>query len=290
MRVRFIFSIALLLAFLFTAGLVAQESELPSVLISAWGKVEEGEYDEISITGSGKIVGDIIAREVRIGGHCEADANIEVEILSVSGTSEVKGNIKAGIFNLAGFLDQTGNLEIGEGELLGTLKVDGMFFPGRLILRGSVKAAGIEGGEIDSRGSIDVSEDIDLGSLRSVGSLNVPGTLSAERIEILLGGPCNINEIKGKKINVQLSKRAGRYGWTPRNRLTAGSIEGDEIYLERVTAGLVKGNNVKIGPGSIIDRVEYTDSIKVDPKAEVGEQVKMEKVIEEPTEEPQEPE
>jgi len=53
--------------------------------------------------------------------------------------------------------------------------------------------------------------------------------------------------------------------------LTAESIEGDRVYLESTQADVVRGREVSIGPSCRIRRVEYSQSLQVDPTAEVAE-------------------
>ncbi|MGA8943178.1 MAG: hypothetical protein WB502_10735, partial [Thermoactinomyces sp.] len=53
--------------------------------------------------------------------------------------------------------------------------------------------------------------------------------------------------------------------------LSADVIEGDEIELEYTRAKVVRGKNVKIGPGCKVDLVEYQDSYDADSDAEVKE-------------------
>ncbi|MGL6174998.1 MAG: hypothetical protein ACRC1P_10380 [Cellulosilyticaceae bacterium] len=53
------------------------------------------------------------------------------------------------------------------------------------------------------------------------------------------------------------------------------AIEGDRVILNYVKAELVSGIDVVIGDLCIIDRVEYSGSIKISPKAVVNEVVKL---------------
>jgi hypothetical protein len=46
-------------------------------------------------------------------------------------------------------------------------------------------------------------------------------------------------------------------------------IEGDDVYLEGTHADVVRGRSVCIGPGSRIGNVEYSESLAIDPEAEV---------------------
>ena len=43
-------------------------------------------------------------------------------------------------------------------------------------------------------------------------------------------------------------------------RLTAETIEGDVVWLENTTAKVVRGKNVTVGPGCVVDLVEYAES------------------------------
>jgi len=52
-------------------------------------------------------------------------------------------------------------------------------------------------------------------------------------------------------------------------------IEADEISLEATVAKMVRGKRVTIGPGCRIDQVEYTESLQIDPKSVVREQVRV---------------
>ncbi|WJH34862.1 hypothetical protein N6H14_01395 [Paenibacillus sp. CC-CFT747] len=54
------------------------------------------------------------------------------------------------------------------------------------------------------------------------------------------------------------------------NMLNADLIEGTLVNVEYTRARLIRGNRVVIGPHCEVERVEYTESLTVDPSASVG--------------------
>ncbi|MEE0880574.1 MAG: hypothetical protein UIL36_03100, partial [Turicibacter sp.] len=65
-----------------------------------------------------------------------------------------------------------------------------------------------------------------------------------------------------------------RYNIEELPRLIANEIEGDDLDLMLTEAKVVRGDCVKIGPGSIIDVVEYSSAIEIDKTAKVLQKVR----------------
>jgi len=61
----------------------------------------------------------------------------------------------------------------------------------------------------------------------------------------------------------------------PSSIMNVNSIEGDRIRIDHINADLICGGEVIIGDLCLIDRVEYSKSIKISPKAVVNEVVKL---------------
>ncbi|MGL5712059.1 MAG: hypothetical protein ACRCX2_03500 [Paraclostridium sp.] len=54
-----------------------------------------------------------------------------------------------------------------------------------------------------------------------------------------------------------------------------GKLEGDNITLENCEARVVRGKNIEIGKNCNIKNVEYSGSIKIDPKSKVEKSYKI---------------
>ena len=76
----------------------------------------------------------------------------------------------------------------------------------------------------------------------------------------------NIGKMSGRKITVGRK----RISILIKRRLTASSIEGDEIFLEYVTCPYVRGRSVIIGKGCNIGTLEYSESLSASPKSKIG--------------------
>ena len=99
--------------------------------------------------------------------------------------------------------------------------------------------------------------------------------MSADIIDIKVYGTCSAKEIGGEKITVRspqgFQSITQIFTFWAEKRLTADTIEGDDVYLEGVTAKTVRGRNVTIGTDCKIDVVEYSDNYSRTDGAMVGE-------------------
>lgn len=112
--------------------------------------------------------------------------------------------------------------------------------------------------------------------------------LNSENIDIKIGGFCYVKEIGCEKILVRIGKLSNAFSriiqffYTSisgknlrNNKLVAQSIEGNDVNLEHTEVEIIRGKSVRIGQGCVVGKVEYSDSISIDPDAKVKETVKL---------------
>jgi cytoskeletal protein CcmA (bactofilin family) len=226
-----------------------------SVRISGSGTAAGGAYEEVVISGSGTITGDV-----------------EADRLKISGSGEVEGNVKAGSFRASGSARVDGDLETDDGKCSGACTIAGAVTAKAFRASGSANVSGdLRGGQVEVSGSGEFGGDVEAEQFRSSGAFEVKGLLNADRVAIALGGHSRAREIGGEEIVViRRSVGFGLFRWgTGSATLEAQAIEGDDVYLEGTHADVVRGRRVKIGPGSRIGTVEYSESLAIDPEAEV---------------------
>ena len=225
------------------------KEEKQSITIRGAGSVGGGTYGRIHVYGSGTVQG-----------------NTEAEAVVVWGAGEFEGDLRAGEMAVRGAAEIAGALRVDRLKCAGALEVSGAF----------------EGGEITVFGALECGDSLQAEAIRIRGAIEVDGLLSGDRVEIHLGGKCQVGEIGGERIEVYprsvgrdrtIMESIVRLFGTHRTdrRLIAEVIEGDEVRLERTTARVVRGRRVSIGSGCRIDRVEYRDGLDVHPDAVVGE-------------------
>jgi len=240
-----------------------------SASISGAGTISAGTYTRVSISGAGKVIGDIVAEELKISGAGKVAGRAEVREIVTSGSAAFASDVIADEMRVSGSARIDGQARVKELKCSGTFKVE----------------KGITAEYVKVSGSLRVGGDAESEIFKASGGFKIEGLLSADRIEIRLGGHCYAREIGGERIEVR------RGGWREKGILLDGlvklftgggtaaletkQVEGDEIELEDTQAEVVRGKKVVIGPGCRIGRVEYSESLKVAPDAVVKERVKV---------------
>jgi cytoskeletal protein CcmA (bactofilin family) len=218
--------------------------------INGVGSSSGGSYNFVQINGKGDINGDL-----------------ECDELQVNGLGCVHGNVKTGSARTAGKSEIDGNLDGQE------IIIDGMTEIG-----GSIKAD-----KVENRGMLKVNKDCGSESFRSQGGFTIGGLLNAGKIDIELYVSSSAREIGGEEIQIRAGTAFGLKKFLNSifpaiqfNRgLSADSIEGDSVYLENATVKVVRGRDVKIGPGCQIGTVEYRNTFHKDGSATIKEDRKI---------------
>ena len=257
--------------------------------ISDAGVLSGGEYEEVQISGSVKIEGGVRCRTFLGSGAVKGEGELSCEEkLVASGSTEFDGSIRA-----------------GNALVTGSLKCAALSVEAEARLSGSVNLEGkLSGGDIwVSGGSLRAGEGIEAESFHFSGSgygpntfgskLDCEGLLNAETVKMTLGqGHYSVSAIGGGTVTVKGAKEEGPFspfggfpgftpfgapwGKPPQGSLNVTeSIEADRVELENTVCPLVTGRTVKIGKGCKIGTVRYSESLDLDPKAQVEKQEKL---------------
>lgn len=215
---------------------------------------------DFAMSGMGRTGGGDFHR-VEMEGVSTVDGDLDCYSFKMNGLATVKGSVRAE--------------ERFEGN--GKLKVEGpitaaaMKLEGQITVRGSVQCDVFEGS-----GYMKVHGDCSTNRCDVRGALAVDGVLSANELHVWLEGPFRAEAIRCRELRVKHThgKTLKRLlnsilPATWQTQLRAEYIEGDEIELRETTAALVRGRRVSIGPGCVIDRVEYESELIVHPDAVV---------------------
>ena len=239
--------------------------ERQSASVSGSGNLSGGMYSRISISGSGKVNGDVV-----------------VEELKISGSGKVNGKTEAGQITVSGSGAFADAVLVEEMRVSGSGKVEGDVHAKELKCSGSFNAkGGIASDYVKISGSLRSGGDVEADIFRASGGFEIEGLLSADKIEIHLGGRCRAKEIGGERIEVTRASSSLLAGLVRILGVGGGIsglettvIEADEILLEDTRADVVRVKSVVIGSGCRIGLVEYEKELRVESDAEVKEQKK----------------
>lgn len=231
-----------------------------NLIINGSGSYPGGCYDKIRIRGEGTIVNEVECSSFHVYGTSEAVENVKTGSVKVFGEAEVKMNLEAQDTLVMGTLMVGGRADLKKIKILGLLEV----------------GEGLTGDEANIKGSISVNGDVEYETFDSSGEFEIKGLLTADTITVgLRFGKSSAEEIGGGKITVKKRNNSLLPFGKETGTLVAKVIEGDEIYLENTEADIVRGNQVKIGPGCLIGVVEYRDDLTHDPRATIKTKTKV---------------
>lgn len=253
------------------------------IKISGAGSISGGIYNDVKISGAGTVNGDIDCINLKSSGSSDIKGNVSAKEIKISGASKINGNIITETIKVSGSTDITGNLEAVEVGISGGSKIGGDIKTKYIKVSGGTEIGGnLHGEEVNISGSVDIKKDCECESFSASGGFIVEGLLNAGKIDISLYGKCRTKEIGGEQINVRLSSNGEsiftkvlKSMFLSRRELITEVIEGDNIFLEATTAKIVRGNNVTIGEGCYIEKVEYSGEIKIVDGGKVVEQVRI---------------
>jgi cytoskeletal protein CcmA (bactofilin family) len=240
-------------------GMFGQQSDPKNPRIMGAGNLPGGKFESLTIQGAGKVTGSVEARSV-----------------SLSGASTIEGDVKARTFEAKGSSTVQGRIVADEITTGGALKAGG----------------GIKAGKFEAKGAFSAGGDVEAKTFRASGGFGVEGRIKADEIDIELNGRCHAKSLEGAEISVKRGSSAGSGAAVSVSvsghgavsvvtgsdgNLEVDSVEGDEVALEATKAKLVKGKRVSIGAGCEIERVKYTEELKVDEDAKVEKQERVSK-------------
>lgn len=236
--------------------------------ISGSGTVPSGEYEKISVSGSGRLRGLVRCTGFSSSGACVGDSLECTGDFRASGSASFSGSIKAENVSVSGGFSCGGNLTAVE----------------KIACSGSAKGGNnVKCDRLSVSGTLKVPGDVEVETVRVSGVLHCGGLLNAEDISIEFQQGMEIGSIGGSKISILMSKNRKAHARLPllssliktgTVRVTS-AIEGDEIALESVTCPRVTGRIVAIGEGCEIALVQYTQAVEISPNAKVGKTEKL---------------
>ncbi|MCO7127154.1 polymer-forming cytoskeletal protein [Sporolactobacillus shoreicorticis] len=240
---------------------MAEEKKNLSILGS--GSASGGCYEDVKISGSGKIQGDLICNSVTINGSGLIGGDVKAADVVISGSAVIEKRFIAESITVNGSCKAKGDVSGERIQISGRAKVLGAIHSERCTVSGILSVDG----------------DLEAEEFVAEGPVKIGGLCSAERIDMTLSGMashikeigCGILTVRRRFVPALLEPLLTAFG---RKKLIADTIEGDHIALEDTEAKVVRGNHVSIGAGCSIGRVYYKSEYKKDDKATVRSAVK----------------
>jgi cytoskeletal protein CcmA (bactofilin family) len=213
------------------------------------GSFSGGTYGDVTFNGSGTINGDVDAITYRVNGAGTSNGRVKAQSVTVNGTAGFNGEVQANEMTVNG----DANIRDGAGV-------------GRLIVKGNLSIGGsLAAHDVQLHGFIRMGGDCQAETFTGEGGFTVAGLLNAGNVDITVQAPSTVREIGGERIVVRqpvgsLNTLTSLLTVFAEKRLTVETIEGDVVWLENTSAKVVRGKQVTLGQGCIVDLVEYAET------------------------------
>lgn len=225
--------------------------------VAGVGKIPSGNYENINISGFGTISGDIYTNKIEVSGKGKSSGEIECKTLYVSGTFKSKKNIKS-----------SEEINISGAAKFASIDCNYISVSGKITLDNSLNF-----NKVNMEGWLTVLENCQGQEFIVDGKVNIKGLLSADIIDISLRGKSYVKEIGGEEIVIKndggITVKIFGLSKTIMSYMECDLIEGDKINIENTRCKIVRGENVTIGEGCIIDKIECSGNLIIDERSKV---------------------
>lgn len=222
-----------------------------SLNISGSGSCCGGDYDQVDISGHGKVTGDLTCDVLHVSGMAKLMGNVACRRAQISGMGRICGTLETNELEISGKVDCESDV-IGEAvNISGMCKIDTALNTTKMLrIQGMVTTGG----------------DINGEQIISEGLVKCGGLMSCEKLTFTCRGVSRIREIGGSIVEVRGTDRAYMKLFSfllpstyREDKLVSDLIEGDEVSLEHCEVKVVRGKKVRIGEGCKIGLVEYSE-------------------------------
>lgn len=228
---------------------------MDNIRIMGEGTIGKGNFRKISVMGEGELLEDFSAEKLNVYGEAEIKRFFEIKKVRVMGELEARSNGKI-----------TEELSVyGEARFDKEIEINLLSIKGEVNIKENLKVK-----RTNILGGLNVDGNCDADQFNCKGEAVIKGLLNCDKANIELFGFSRINEIGGEIIKVKRGKKIikGRRG-----NLKATLIEADEIEIENTECDVIRGNNIIIGKGCCIKRVECTGTLVINKESEVLETI-----------------
>lgn len=226
-----------------------------NIRIMGEGTVGSGQFGKISVMGEAELLEEFSAENLNVYGEAQIKKIFKIKKVKVMGELEAldKGEI----------VDELN--VYGEAQFNKSVEINYLGIKGEVKIGENLKVT-----KTNILGELNVNGDCDAEEFNCRGEANIKGLLNCESANIELYGYSKINEIGGEKIKVK--KPSNIFG-RKRGSLKCFIIEADEIDIVNTECKIIRGNNIVIGKGCKIDKIECTGALIIDKNSEVKETV-----------------
>ena len=208
--------------------------------LSGSGKITQGEYDSIKISGSGTIEGPVNFETLKVSGSCKVrpDSVLEGNEMHISGSIHSQSDMKVNTVHISGSCHSEKDIRAHSLNISGSCHQQGKIYADEIYLSGSIKSSG----EVNA----------DFVEVSGIASLN---DLFGEKITFL---PANCNSF-------------GFFRFAKQRKLsTVKNIECTTLEAACLRCDTISAEHITLTDGCIVDHIQCDGTLSYDSTCQVG--------------------
>ncbi|WP_297517465.1 polymer-forming cytoskeletal protein [uncultured Clostridium sp.] len=230
-----------------------------SLEVKAFETVDGGSYNDVIMSGMGKIKGNIEATVVEVNGVGEITGDIKSESLMVAGSFTAdKEVVLEGMLNIKGTASFSKTLICEEIIVAGSLSVKGDIKFTDASISGALISRGIlTGDKVEVAGGVDMSSD-----------------LRVNYVNISFSEKSSVNDILADEVYIEtMEGKKGLFSKLKKTVFKCNEIRAEKVFVENTECKLIVADEVIIGENCKVEKVEYLEKFEFAKSSEVKETV-----------------
>lgn len=221
--------------------------------------VEGGDFTDVTISGVGKIKGDITARVIEVAGSGQIYGEINAESLMVAGTFIADKDIE---------LKNTLNVK-GTSNFSKNIICEDILVSGKMVTKGDIRFrdASIIG-TFSSKGIL-TGDKFDI-----LGGLDMSSDLRVNQILINFSEKSSCNDIIADDVKIRIIEgEKGLFSKFKKIIFKCNEIRAKRVFIENTECKLIVADEVVVGENCKIEKVEYVKKFEFAKSSEVKETI-----------------
>lgn len=208
--------------------------------INGSGKIAQGEYDSIKISGSGTIEGPVNFETLNVSGSCnvQPDSTLEGTEMHISGSIHSKSDIKVTTIHVSGSIHSEKDIKTHSLKISGSCHQQGKIYADEICLSGSIKSS---------------------------------GEVNADWVEI--SGIASLNDLFGEKITF-LAPGFDIFGFLrlarQRKLSTVKNIECTTLEAACLQCDTISAENITLTNGCVVNHIQCDGTLSYDNTCQIG--------------------
>ena len=230
---------------------------------------------DLHVSGNKKAAGGVF-KKIHVSGMCTMTDLVTSVNICISGIAKFQ-KIKTEDLHVSGMLTANDDVLATKTHISGKVTIKKELKSDDLKISGMLDCESLKAEQIHVSGYLRVNDVIEAEHLNVSGRLKNKNLMTLGTLNLEASEGSQLHDIEAEQITIKRDKSSIfksnlniiNIFSKKKNDVIANNLEADKIEIEDVSARLVRGGHVVIGPNCEVDCVQYHHTVSIDESAKV---------------------